>query len=220
MSDENKSMVVPEQPINDFTSKDLEVIKAYQEAGLPGIGVVDEKKIASLLEMYLSGKTYRQMAMTMSIKKDIVLYISHKFKWFDLRNEYLADLEISMRGRVLENKIADQDSLLNLAAMYRKKIGLNVNKYFATDDVNFANEIDPKEVDKYLKVIDAIQKLTSEGKAPSDNNRPMVGVNAGDGVTITRKGDNEIEITPKSKAIGDALKMFADSRREEEKPKK
>lgn len=223
MSDETpKVPAVMEQPANDFSQKDLEVIKAYEEAGLPAVATVDDKKMASMLEMYLSGKTYRQIATTMQIKKEIVLYMSYKFKWFDLRNEYLVDLESSMRGRVLEAKIVNQDFLLQLQAMWQKKIGSKISKYLATDNEEFANEIDLKEVDKYLKTVELLQKLAAEGKAPSDSNRPMVGVNAGDGVTIVRKGDNEIEITPKSKAIGDALKMFADSRREEEKvpPKK
>lgn len=209
--------MVMDVPENDFSQKDLEVIQAYQEAGLPAIAVVDEKKMASMLDMYLSGKTYRQIAMTMSIKKDIVLYMSYKFNWFALRQDYLTDMESSIRGRVMEAKIVNQDFLLQLQAMWQKKIGTKISKYLATDNEEFANEIDLKEVDKYLKTVELLQKLGAEGKSPSDNNRPMVGVNAGDGVTIIRKGDNEIEITPKSKAIGDALKMFADSRREDEK---
>ena len=221
MSDENKPAVI-ETTQGDLTSKDLEVIQAYQDAGLQGVGVVDDKKMGSMIDMYLSGRTYRQIATTMSIKKEIVLYMSYKFNWFDLRQDYLKDMETSMRGRVLEAKIMDQDFLLELQTMWRKKIGAKARKYLATDNEEFANEIDLKEVDKYLKTVEILQKLSSEGKIPTgDNTRPMVGVNAGDGVTITRKGDNEIEITPKSKAIGDALKMFADSRREEEnKPKK
>ena len=170
-----------------------------------------------MLEMYLSGKTYRQIATTMSIKKEIVLYMSYKFNWFELRQDYLVDLESSMRGRVLEAKIVNQDFLLQLQAMWQKKIGSKISKYLATDNEEFANEIDLKEVDKYLKTVELLQKLASEGKNPADSTRPMVGVNAGDGVTIVKTGENSIEITPKSKAIGDALKMFADSRREEEK---
>lgn len=216
MSEENTPAIATELS-NDFTQKDLEVIKAYQEAGLPAVATVDEKKMASMLEMYLSGKTYRQISTTMQIKKDIVLYMSFKFNWFELRQDYLTDMESSMRGRVLEAKIVNQDFLLQLQAMWQKKIGTNITKYLATDNVEFANQIDLKEVDKYLKTVELLQKLGAEGKAPADNNRPLIGVNAGDGVTIVRTGENSMEITPKSKAIGDALKMFADSRREDEK---
>jgi ribosomal protein S8 len=217
MSEEESKPALVEHLSNDFSQKDLEVIKAYQEAGLPAVATVDEKKMASMLEMYLSGKTYRQISTTMQIKKDIVLYMSFKFNWFELRQDYLVDMESSMRGRVLEAKIVNQDFLLQLQAMWQKKIGTNIAKYLATDNVEFANQIDLKEVDKYLKTVELLQKLSVEGKPVADNTRPLIGVNAGDGVTIVRTGENSMEITPKSKAIGDALKMFADSRREDEK---
>jgi uncharacterized protein YnzC (UPF0291/DUF896 family) len=217
MSDDSNVPMIPEQPANDFSQKDLEIIQAYQEKGLEGIGIVDEQKMASMLEMYLSGKTYRQISTVIQIKKEIVLYMSYKFNWFQLRQDYLQDMEQSMRNRVLESKIVDQDFLLQLQAMWRKKIGSKMDKYFATNNEDFLSGIDLKEVDKYMKSVEILHKLAG-GKDPTgDNNRPMVGVNAGDGVTITRKGDNEIEITPKSKAMGEALKMFADSRREEER---
>lgn len=217
MSDE--SNVPALQPVNDFTQKDLEVIQAYQERGLEGVGIVDEKKLGSMLEMYLSGKTYRQISAAIQIKKEIVLYMSYKYNWFLIRQDYLTDMEQSMRGRVMEAKIVNQDFLLQLQAMWQKKIGTKINKYLATDNEEFANEIDLKEVSHYLKTVEMLHKLGGE-KVSTDNNRPMVGVNPGDGVTIVRTGENEIEITPKSKAVSDALKMFADSRREEEKKKK
>ncbi len=220
MSDEIKNPpALAEEPKHDFSQKDLEVIQAYKDGGLQGVAVVDEKKLSSMLEMYLSGKTYRQISTTMQIRKEVVLYMSFKFNWFDIRKEYLMDIEVNMKSRLEDGKIADQDFFLQLAAMYRKKIGSNLNKYLASDNVDFANAIDPKEVDKYLKVVDALQKL-SGGKPLDDqsyNTRPMVGLNTGDGVTIVKKGDNEIEITPKSKALKDGLKEFANFRREEEK---
>lgn len=217
MSDTNLP-TIQEQPVNDFSQKDLEVIQAYQEKGLEGIGVVDDKKMGSMLEMYLSGKTYRQIATTMQLKKEIVLYMSYKFNWFEIRNDYFVDMEQSMRSRVLESKIVDQDFMLELQAMWRKKIGTKMTKYFATGNEEFIQDIDLKEVSQYLKTVEMLHKLSGD-KSSSDNNRPMVGLNAGDGVTIVKTGENSVEITPKSKAISDALKMFADSRREEEKKK-
>lgn len=219
MSDENKNVpMIPEQPANDFSQKDLEVIQAYQESGLQGVGVVDDKKMSSMIDMYLSGRTYRQIATTMQIKKEIVLYMSYKFNWFELRQDYIVDMESSMRGRVLEARIMDQDFILELQAVWRKKIGTKAKKYLATDNEEFANEIDLKEVDKYFKSVEILHKLSAEKPTPGDN-RPMVGLNAGEGVTIVKTGENQIEITPKSKAMSEALKMFADSRREEEKKK-
>jgi len=215
MSDENNKPAVIQEPTTDFTEKDMQNIQEYIAAGLPDIATVDGEIMARMMDLYLSGKTYRQIAMTVSVNKRIVLYLSHKFNWFALRMDYIKDLEESIRGRTLEAKLVNQDFLLQLIHMWQKKIGNKITKYLATDNEQFANDIDLKEVDKYLKTVEMLHKLGSE-KGSSAGGTPAVGLNLGDGVTIERKGDNTVEITPKSKAIGDMLKQFADSRREEE----
>jgi hypothetical protein len=216
MSDENKLAVI-EEPTTDLTPRDLEVITEYVEAGLPAVTSIDEIKMVRILDMYLSGRTYRQIGLTMSVPRQIILYLSHKFNWFQLRQDYLIDLDTNSKARVLEAKIMNQDMLMQLQQMWRKKIGSNINKYLATDNVDFANAIDLKEVDKYLKTVEMLHRLGSE-RVPGQPN-PTVGLNLGDGVTITKKSDNEVEITPKNKAIGDMLKQMADMQRELNKPK-
>lgn len=214
MSEENKPALIQE-PTTDFTEKDMQNIQEYIAAGLPDIATVDGEKMARMMDLYLSGKTYRQIAMIVSVNKRIVLYLSHKFNWFALRMDYIKDLEESIRGRMIEAKLVNQDFLLQLIHMWQKKIGNKITKYLATDNEQFAKDIDLKEVDKYLKTVEMLHRLSSE-KGGSGGGTPAVGLNLGDGVTIERKGDNTVEITPKSKAIGDMLKRFADSRREEE----
>lgn len=219
MFDDNNPTAITE-PKTDLSSKDMELVQKFADEGLPGIAIVDNTKMARILDLYLSGKTYRQISHIISIPKVIVLYLSNKFNWFKIRNDYLADLEESMRSRVIESNIVNQDFLLQLQQFFQKKIGSNITKYLATDNVDFANAIDLKEVDKYLKTVEALQKLTSE-RNPSGK-APAVGLNLGEtGVTVTKTGENSVDITPKSKAIGDALKQFADFRRiEENKHKK
>jgi hypothetical protein len=221
MSDDNKpnELQTVDTPVSDFTSKDLEVIKKYEEAGLPGLLTVDEVKLARIMDMYLSGKTYRQIAMTMATQKQIVLYLSHKFNWFQLRNEYIEDLEANMRNRVMEDRIVNKDFLLQLQHVWRKKISNKMDKYLATGNEEFLNEIDLKEVNHLLKTIETMNKMTAE-KAAAGQGTPSVGLNLGDGVTVVRKSDTEVEITPKSKAIGDMITQYANLRREEENKSK
>lgn len=227
MSDDTKTVAVPDEvyekdPIlgqqvreHDFTQKDLESIAAYKEAGLPGIAAVDDVKMATLIDLYLSGRTYHQMSTITRIKKDTIMYLSMRFDWFAMRREYIEDLEKTMRSRVYEAKIINQDFLLQLQAMWQKKIGAKITRYLMTGDESVTSSIDLKEIDKYLKTIEMIHKLNGDN-AGSLENRPIVGLNAGDGVTIVKKGNNEIEITPKKKAIGEMLKSLADAKRKEE----
>lgn len=201
------------EPLTDFTDKDLAAIEKYVEAGLPGIAKLDELKLAGSMDLYLQGKTYRQISMTMGVEKSLVLYLSKKFNWFELRRDYLSDLELSIRGRLIEAKVINQDFLLQLQQMWQKKIGSHITNYLRTNDEAHANKIDLKEVDKYLKTVEMLQRLSADPKADA---KPLIGLNMGDGVTVTKTGDNSVEITPKQKAIGDVLQQFADAKRKEE----
>lgn len=205
------------EPEHDFSEKDLKIIQEYMEMGLPGVAVVDNIKMSRILDMYLSGKTYRQISTIMNIRKEVILYLSHRFKWFEARKEYIEDLERNMRSQLIETRIKSQDFLLQLMSMWQKKIGNNISKYLATDNEDFANNIDLKEVDKYLKTIEILHRISTD-KTPSPASSP-IGLNVGDGVTITKKGNNEVEITPKSNVIGSLLKEYADMRRAQESEK-
>lgn len=218
MSEEQSNPPAVIEPVTDLDAKDLAIIKQYADEGLPHIAMVDDVKMRRILDLYLSGKTYRQIASVMGLNKAIVLYLSHKFNWFAMRQEYLTDLEQSMRGRVIEAKLVNQDFLLQLIHVWQKKIGQHMNKYLATDDTQFVNAIDLKEIDKLLKTIEMLHRLDSDKS--SGGKTPAVGLNLGDGVTVERMDDGKVEITPKNKAIGDFLKKYADIRREEENVKK
>jgi hypothetical protein len=119
-----------------------------------------------------------------------------------------------MKRRAIESKLAVQDHLLSLMQMYQKKHGHLITRYLETNDDAHIDRMSLKELDRYLKIVDLFQKSTAE---PQEKRGPLVGLNLSEGATVTRKGDNEIEITPKQKAIGDVLKHYADLRREEEK---
>jgi hypothetical protein len=141
------------------------------------------------------------------------MFFSYRLNWCEIRKEYMVELGEHMKRRLLEFKLMSQDHLLNLAQMYQKKHGHKIMRYLETNNEEHSDQINLKELDRYMKIVDLIQKSTAE---PQKDKGPLVGLNIGDGATITRKGDNELEITPKQRAIGDVLKHYADLRREEE----
>lgn len=217
MSENSKLPQLAEEPTTDFTTADLEKINQYMTDGLPGVMAVDDVKMMRIMDMYLSGKTYRQISTITRIPKVLIMYLSHRFKWFDTRKEYLEDLDKSIRGRLIEAKIINQDFLLQLMHLWQKKIGTKINEYLASGDEQYANQIDLKEVDKYLKTAEMLHRMTTD---PKGEGKSLIGLNVGDGATITRTGDNEIEITPKKKAIGEMLTELADFKRDQENKNK
>ena len=214
VDDSDNSNLPAVEPTTDFTDWDTKALAEYIDSGLPFIATIDSTQMARILDLYLSGKTYRQISMIMNVKKVMILYLSKKFNWFTIRREYLVDLESSIRARLMEAKIINQDFLLQMTYLWQKKIGSKINKYLATGDEKHASEIDLKEYDKYLKTVEMLHKLSGDGAFGQKT--PAVGLNLGEGVTISRDEDGKIDITPKQKVIGDLLKQFADMRREQE----
>lgn len=216
MSDESKALTVPEG--SDFTEYDQKKVDEFIKDGMPGIAQVTDTTIYKLMDLYLMGKTYSEISQITNTKKVFVLYLSQRFDWLEARKQYIHELEHYMKDRLIAAKIESKDFLLQLTQMWQKKIGNKMKQYLASDNEQFANSIDLKEVDKYLKTVEMLDRLSNDGKGGSSKPSP-IGLNLGDGVTITKKGDNSIEVTPKQNAISGMLKEWADYRREEENKK-
>lgn len=226
MSDENDNLPslpnlapvpVKEEPVTDISNEDLEKVNKFIEDGMPGLGLVDDGKMYRMMELYLSGKTYTQIARASRINKTMLLYLAHKFNWYGRRREFLTELESTMRIRLMEAKVVSHDFLLQLATLWQTKIGNKIEAYAASGDEAMASSIDLKEVDKYLKVVEMIHKIGPEGakKPREQDDRPSVSpvtINLGNqGVTISTPMS-----TIREKTTADMLKQFADFKRAEE----
>lgn len=199
----------------DLSPKDLEKVQQFAAEGLPGLAKLGETDFTRMAEMYMNGSTYHQISSTLNIPRNLIMYLSHTYSWFPARQEYLHELQEKIKSRVINSKLASQDFMLLLIQAYQKKIGAQLRRYLATDDSATTNDINLKEIDKLLKVIDMLQDLSTEGKSAPKT--PAVGLNVGDGVTIERSGDNKVIITPSvNNQLGSMLKKFANDRRAEQ----
>ncbi len=218
MSDENKRSLtkIDDKPTTDMTVQQQGLVVQFKDEGLPGVSEVKEETIAKMADLYLSGKTYGQISQITRLNKRVVLYFADRQNWFDVRQMYLQELDENMKTRVAEAKLMSQDFILQLQQMFQKKIGKKIQRYLATDNEDIANEINLKDVATYIKTLEALGKSMGDFKSP-ENNTPAVGLNLGEGVTVSKNEDGTVEITPKQKAVGEILKQFADSRRVEEK---
>ena len=208
-----------EKPPTDLTEKDMERINDFIGSGRPGLTKIDETTLYRMMDLYLSGSTYGQIASTLNLTRPLVMYVAHTYEWYPAKLEYLAEIKEKIKNRVIDSKLVSQDFLLLLTQAWQKKIGQKLKKYLATDDPTHADEINLKEVASLLKTIEMIKELNEEGK-DKKGNRPTIGLNVGEGIDLERTGDNKITVTPKQKSIGEMLKKFANERRDEENDKK
>lgn len=205
---------VSKEPDTDISEKDMLAVQKFIEDGLPGIHVINESKLYQIMDLYLSGSSYWQISNTVNIKRLIIVYLSHKYGWYNAKREYLSEVESQIKARVIDAKLVSQDFLLQLIQMWQRKIGNQAKRFLSGDEANPANQIDLKEASELRKTIELLLTL-NDGKSIAPKS-PAVGLNLGEGVTIERNGDNKLTITPKETAIGDMLKKYADLRRSEE----
>jgi hypothetical protein len=217
MSDDKKSLTteVVDKQATDMSERNLKRVESFKEAGLPGILQIKPEDVARMADLYLSGKTYGQISQIVRINKDMVMYLAQRYDWYNVKQQYLIELEEAMRPRVAEARLMSQDFIMQLQQFFEKKIGKNIRRYLATDSDDIANELNLKDVAAYLKTLESLTKVMNESTNPSSKPSP-IGLNVGDGLVMSKKDDGSVEITPKQKAVGDILKQFADSRREQE----
>lgn len=216
MSDQNVAQIAPK--MTDFTEFDLKAIQRFEDEGMPGLFTIADSDVQRMMELYLHGKTYREISQITNKPKALVLALSKKLDWYPKRVEYLRDLSENMAQRVIEAKIVSQDFLLQLKHVFEKKISAKIQAYLRTGDEAYVTAIDPKEIDKYIKTLETLGKMTEVAK-PKSSGKPTVGINPGEGVTITKVDENTLEITPKEKATGSALAQLANLRRQAEENK-
>jgi hypothetical protein len=213
----SEEKVVALIPYADFTIKDLETIEKFKEDGMLGLHTLVDTDVERCMALYIDGKTYRQVAHIAKVRKEVVLFLAHKFSWWELRKEYLDELQATMKDKILDSKLQTQEFLFNLIMAYRKKIGKNLNKYLKTDDEQWMDKLDNKDMGVIFKCVELLEKLNQDTFNASNPEKSLVAFNGmGEGVTITKTGTNSVEITPKS-PFASKLKQFADLKREEER---
>jgi len=205
----------------DLTPQELLVVAKFKEDGKPGLFSVAQNEVTmtKALNLYISGKTYHEISMVVSTKKDIILYLAHKHDWYGTKMQHLAILDANIKERVLQADLMNQDFVLQIQQFFLKKIGRKMTRFMASEDEEIANSIDRKDVELYMKSVDLLKKMTTEN-IPAGS-RPSVGLNMGEyGVNVRKVGENQVEITPRNKTNAQMLQELADIKRAEESSEK
>lgn len=202
--------------VTDLTPKELQQIETFKESGLPGITTVNDVVLTKALDLYLGGKTYHEVCRILSVKKEVILYLGQKFNWYGTKMEQLEILDATLKERILHAKLVNQDFVLQIQQFFLAKIGRKINKYLATGDEEWANKVDGKDIDRYNKAVELLDKLTTE-RVPMNARTPAVGLNLGEGMSIKKVGENEVIITPRNKTAAEMLNELANLKRKEDK---
>lgn len=203
---------------NDFTDEEVERINTYVANGCVGLEtlVKDDHKVNNLFALYMSGKTYTEVSKISRVKKDMVLYMAAKMKWYEKRMEYLDDIQSNITKKITETKTESLNFIASLISMHHKYYGDAINQYLRTGDRDIIDGLDLKQLTQYFKSIEILEKILN----PANVNRgggsnTTVNINTPGG-KVEQVDDKTIEITPGN--AGDALRALAklkDEKKEE-----
>lgn len=203
-----------DKPTHDFTQEDLNQIELFKEGGLLGIATLTEVDITRMMDHYLAGKNYREIARTLKIKKHVIMFLSQKMKWYAMRREYVEELTgVAFQNRLMEAKLQSQEFLLNVTHALERKLRKAVDQFNRTDNPDDFKKIDMKEMDKYVKITETLHRLNAEIR-PGFGDRPMVNIN------IEKASKDSVVVSPGKSLKGQVasrIKQFADMKRDMEK---
>lgn len=213
---ENKITTIPD-PVTDLSPTDIQLVNKFKEDGLPGLAALEDSAIARIMDAYLEGKTYSQIANIMRVSRSLVMYLSDRFGWYQRRKELQDEIAAQIQRRLVEQNLKTQDFLIQLIQFLQRRLSKKMAKYYETGNDDVGAEVNHKEIDRLVKSIKALQELDTSGKGPKTGKPPAVGLNLpSSGITVERKDDGSVEITPKEKAHGDLLQRYADFRRQQD----
>jgi hypothetical protein len=204
---------------NDFTDDEVEKINTFVSNGCIGLeGLVkDEHKVNGLFGLYMSGKTYIEISKISRVKKDLVLYMSAKQKWYEKRMEYLDDIQKNMVKKLTDTRLQSLNFIASLISVHHKYYGEEMNEYLRTGDRTIIENLDLKQLSQYFKSIELLEKILNPTNVKTGGGSNMnVNVSAPDGATLTQVDEKTLEIKPGN--TGSVLEALA-KHKEEQKNK-
>jgi hypothetical protein len=198
---------------NDFTEKDTEDLVEFKAKGCPGLTKVKETDIFQWFSLYMSDKTYLEIAQITKSSKNLILYHSDKLGWYDEKMAYYKDMLAKQASKIVATKMKSVDFVTNLLTCWNKRWSDMLNRAIANNNFDEMENIDPKVLAQFFKAIEMLDKLVSPNVSKHLTGAgPTFNINV-DGTSQIKKVDNNtIEINSEG-AVGKILQELAEIKR-------
>ena len=191
---------------NDMTEDEKMSLSDYISKGKPGFSNIVESDIFNWFTLYMSGKTYGEIAEISNKKKDLVLYMSVKSEWYNKRLAHYQDLSENMLEKLKRTKLDSIDTLNNSISALGKYCNGKFNKFLSTNDKSIIEGMDFKIFAQYCKSVESLEKIMGEATKTKDR-KPSVNINMNGG-TVTQVSEDVLEIDTED--TGKMLKILAE----------
>ena len=193
----------------DFSPEEVASLQDYKKNGCPALVKKTEADFFQWFELYMSGKTYSEIAKITNTKRDLILYTSDKGNWHNKRMQYYSDLSDNMLQKCEASKIETLNTVTTMVSALNKYFGNKFDKFLKTKDETIIEELDTKLLAQYYKATEAIDKIIGGAVDNDGNGKPLVNITMTGGGRVTQTGKNSVDIetegTMKEKEVGEIL---------------
>lgn len=185
----------------DFSPEDIQALEAFNSAGRPNVARISETEVFSWFNLYMSGRTYQEIAKETRADINHVLFIADKYVWAEKKATHFENIMARIQNKMDTVKLEGVSFLYDLLSFTHSLYSEDIVEFIKTKDKQIAARVDLKIVDKYTKIVDAINKLTESPedwlkRTKENSSRPIVNVNI-ETANIQQK-DNEMTIDANS----------------------
>ena len=192
----------------DFNQSELDLLDNFNSNNRPGITKIKDSDVFQWFDLYMHGKTYTEISQISNSKKELILYMSRRAKWYNQKMDHYSDLSSNMLDKCEKSKIDSLNTVVTMVSALNKYFGEKFNKYLKNNDQSIIEGLDTKLLAQYYKATEAMDKIIG-GSIHNDEDKPLVNINMTSSARVTQTSKNTLEIdvdeTENQKIAGEIL---------------
>lgn len=207
---EDKQLI---EPSFDFTPEERESLENYKKNGCPGLLKTNESDAFQWFSLYMSGKTYKEIAKISNAKRDLILYFSEKGTWHEKRMDHYSSMSDAVLHKAMASKLEALDTMSTMVSALNKYYGGKFNNFLKNNDNSIIDNMDTKMLSQYHKVMESIDKILSPKNSEEEGGVPKINIYAGKKTVIESNKDGSIDVSEEDELqdedVANALKNLA-----------
>ncbi len=195
---------------HDMTKEEKEKVLEFIQNGVPGLLRVQHSDMYMMFQLYMSGKTYSEIATISKINKTLIMYLAYKSNWMDLRFKHYEDISLNILDKTQKAKLDIVNDLIVSINATGKYLRDEYNRYLSTNDKSIIERLDQTIVTGHRNNIKALKEVLTEEESTDPNKKPkgpLVNINVGMGAQIQQGTEKPLEISDAT--TGDLIKALA-----------
>lgn len=192
MTNELTTKVITRDDLNEEETSSLE---NYIKNGCPGLTSLEDTQVFKWFELYMSGKSYSEIASITKSKKDLIVYVSYKSRWLEKRNEYYSSIAQSMTTKITNIRTESINTVATIVSSLNKYFGKKFDQYLATNDDTIIENIDSKVLEKYYKSLEILEKVVNPTSKDVSKSTTPVNINIGSNASLQQSDDSSVNIS-------------------------